>query len=229
MKGRGSDDQVAKRSVPYHPAMATIETPGGEPLPTRPRTAGRPRSDSTHQRILDASLGLLTERPFADFRIEHVAARAGVGKAAIYRRWRSKEDLAGELLATLAEPHIGIPDLGSTRGELLAAVVAPILSITETPFGPLIRALASQIATNPALSEPFQTSVVRARRAEIAQVVARGIHRGDLRPEAAESPAIELLLGPAYFRLLFGGELTADFAESVAGAFLAAFATPGKA
>ena len=67
---------------------------------------------------------------------------------------------------------------------------------------------------------------MQARREEIGRVVARGIQRGDLRPDAAEAPAVELLLGPAYFRLLFGGDLDADFAESVAGAYLAAFATP---
>ncbi len=170
---------------------------------------------------------LLTERPFADFRVEHVAARAGVGKSAIYRRWRSREDLAGDLLAMLAAPHLAIPDVGSTREELLATVVNPILSINETPFGPLIRALASQIASNPKLAEPFRATVVQRRRDEIAGVVRRGVERGDLRPDAAEAPAVELLIGPIYFRLLFGGELSADFAEEVAGAFLAGYATIG--
>jgi AcrR family transcriptional regulator len=213
--------------VVFFVLMSAIESPGGEALPPRPRPAGRPRSQSTHDRILDAALQLLIARPFADLRMEHVAARAGVGKAAIYRRWKSREELAGELLATLAEPHIAVPDLGSTRGELLATVVGPILSITESPFGPLIRALASQIASNPAMGDPFRATLVAARRDQIAQVIGRGIRRGDLRPEAADAPATELLLGPVYFRLLFGGPLTAEFAESVAGAFLAGYATPG--
>lgn len=207
------------------PAAAAAATPAA---PARRGARGRPRSDETHQRILDAALELLTERPFADFRVEHVAARAGVGKAAIYRRWQSREDLAGELLAMLAAPHMAIPDVGSTREELLATVVNPIMSINETPFGPLIRALASQIASNPRLADPFRATVVQRRRDTITAVVRRGILRGDLRPEAVEAPAVELLLGPVYFRLLFGGELTAEFAEEVAAAFLAGYATSGS-
>jgi AcrR family transcriptional regulator len=195
----------------------------------RPAPAGRPRSSSTHQKILAAALELLLDRPFADLRIEHIAARAGVGKAAIYRRWRSKEALAQELLVQLSAPQVAIEDMGSTRAELLTAVVSPILSITETEFGPLVRALASQIASNPALSDPLRATVVAARREEIAGVVGRGIDRGDLRADAGEAPALELLLGPVYFRLLFGGDLTADFAEEVVAAFMAGYASPTPA
>src|SRR3546814_3840000 len=48
------------------------------------------------------------------------------------------------------------------------------------------------------------------RRDEIAKVIARGIARGDLRPDAAVDIATELLAGPVYFRLMFGGELSRD-------------------
>jgi hypothetical protein len=57
--------------------------------------------------------------------------------------------------------------------------------------------------------------VVQARRDEIARVIARGIARGDLRPDADPDVATELLVGPVYFRLMFGGELTAEFAERI--------------
>src|SRR4249919_1354171 len=69
---------------------------------------GRPRSDAAHRAILDAARELLVQDGFASLRLEHVAARAGVGKATIYRRWRSKEELAFDLLLELATPHIAI-------------------------------------------------------------------------------------------------------------------------
>jgi hypothetical protein len=69
----------------------------------------------------------------------------------------------------------------------------------------------SQIAVNPTLGDPFRASVVQARRDEIARVVRRGIDRGDLRPNADVDVATELLAGPVYFRLMFGGELTQAF------------------
>ena len=189
---------------------------------------GRPRSDDVHRKILDAARVLLTEDGFADLRLEHVAARAGVGKATIYRRWDSKEALAGELLAELAGPHIAIRDSGDTREELLAAVVNPMRAVTETPFGPVIRALLSQIAINPTLGDPFRASVVQARRDEIGRVVRRGIERGDLRPDADIDLATELLAGPVYFRLMFGGKLNNDFANRVVDNVLRGFGQPGK-
>jgi AcrR family transcriptional regulator len=163
------------------------------------------------------------ERTFADLRIEHIATRAGVSKAAIYRRWPSREALAQELLAELAGPHIAIADTGDTREELLACVVNPMRAVTETPFGPVIRSLLSQIATNPTLGDPFRATVVQSRRDEIARVIERGIRRGDLRTDADAAVATELLVGPVYFRVMFGGELTTDFAKQVVESVLVGF------
>jgi AcrR family transcriptional regulator len=181
---------------------------------------GRPRSNAAHRRILDATSSLLAEEGFSRLRLEHVAARAGVGKATIYRRWSSKAALCQEVLAELAAPHLPVPDTGDTRSELVAAVVNPMRALTDTPFGPVIRALLSQIAVNPTLGDPFRAKVVQARRDEIARVIARGVARGDLRPDADPDVATELLVGPVYFRLMFGGELDLTFAERIADAYL---------
>jgi AcrR family transcriptional regulator len=199
----------------------------------RPRhRLGRPRSDRVHRAILDAARELLGEEGFADLRLEHVAARARVGKATIYRRWDSKEALAQELLAELAAPHIAVAETGDTRTEMLGAVLNPMRAVTDTPFGPVIRALLSQIAVNPKLGDPFRATVVQARREEIARVIGRGIARGDLRPDADPDVATELLVGPVYFRLMFGGELNVDFAnrivDSVLGGYRARSGTLGQ-
>jgi AcrR family transcriptional regulator len=195
--------------------------------PPRAR-AGRPRSDVVHRKILDATRELLSEEGYTNLRLEHVAARAGVGKATIYRRWGSKDALAQELLAELAGPHIAVAETGDTRGELLAAIVNPMRAVTETPFGPVIRALLSQIAVNPTIGDPFRATVVQARRDEIARVVARGIARGDLRADADPEIATELLAGPVYFRLMFGGELTLAFANRVVDNVLRGYGAPGR-
>ena len=100
-------------------------------------------------------------------------------------------------------------------------------AVTETSFGPVIRALLSQIATNPRLGDPFRATVVQARRDEVARVIARGIARGDLRPDADLDLATELLVGPVYFRLMFGGELSLDFANRVVDNVLQGYARTG--
>jgi AcrR family transcriptional regulator len=192
---------------------STLPPPGSAgPAPAR---GGRPRSDRAHQAILTAARELLIDKGFAAMRLEHVAARAGVGKATIYRRWASKEALAQDLLAQLAEPHIAVADSGNTREELLAAVTNPMRAVTETEFGPVIRALLSEIATDPSIGDPFRATVVAGRRAAIARVIERGIARGDLRADADPDLATELLVGPVYFRLMFGGILDVGFAERV--------------
>ena len=189
------------------------------------RSPGRPRSEVAHRAILDAARELLIEEGFTRLRLEHVAARAGVGKGTIYRRWPSKEALTLELVLDLAAPHLEIADVGDTRTELRSATRNPLVAITSSPFGPVIRAMLSQIAGNPAIGDPFRAAVVARRRTEIGNVLDRGIARGDLRPDADRSIATELLVGPVYFRLVFGGSLDVDFAERVADAVFAAFAT----
>jgi len=78
------------------------------------------------------------------------------------------------------------------------------------------------------LGDPFRASVVQARRDEVARVLARGVERGDLRADVDPVVATELLVGPVYFRLMFGGELTQAFAERVVDALLVGFARPAK-
>lgn len=176
---------------------------------------GRPRSDRARRDICDAFRDILIEEGFDKVRMEHVASRANVGKATIYRHWPSKQDLAQEVLSELATPYIAVPDVGDTRTELLATVLASMRALTETDFGPVIRELLSEIARNPALGDPFRASVVQARRDEVARVIARGVRRGDLRPDVQPDVATEMLIGPVYFRLMFGGQLDAEFAERI--------------
>src|SRR5215207_4109844 len=144
------------QDVPYR---NSTDTP---PAPRR----GRPRSRAADRAILYAAREELVEHGFTRFRLEHVAARAGVGKATLYRRWPSKEALAQDLLAELAAPHIEVEHTGDTRQELHQCVDNALRAVRDTPFGAVIRALLSQIAINPRLGDPFRATVVQARRDE---------------------------------------------------------------
>jgi hypothetical protein len=101
-------------------------------------------------------------------------------------------------------------------------------AVTDTPFGPVIRSLLSQIATDPTLGDPFRATVVQARRDEIARVIARGVARGDLRSDADVGVATELLVGPVYFRVMFGGPLDRAFAERVVDSVTRGFGSRGS-
>jgi AcrR family transcriptional regulator len=176
---------------------------------------GRPRSDRAHKDILQAFRELLISEGFGKVRMEHVAARAKVSKATIYRHWPNRQALALELLLELATPHLVVPDVGDTRTELLATVLGPMRALTETDYGPVTREMLSEIARNPELGDPFRASVVQLRRDEVGRVIARGVRRGDLRPDVDPDVATEMLVGPVYWRLMFGGALDAVFAERI--------------
>ena len=163
---------------------------------------------------------------FAGLRLEHVAQRAGVGKSTIYRRWSSKAELSLAVLEELAAPHLRIAETGDTYRELLAATTNAMRAVVDTPFGPVIEALLSEIAMNPELGDPFRATIIQARRDEVRRAIARGVARGDLRPDADVGVATELLVGPVYFRLVFGGELTDAFATRIVDAVLVGYAVP---
>src|SRR5271163_2599111 len=72
------------------------------------RRPGRPRSEQAEHAIIEATLDLFAEQGFEGVCVESVAARAGVGKATIYRRWPNKEEM---LLAALGSMKSPIPEL----------------------------------------------------------------------------------------------------------------------
>ena len=100
--------------------MADIRIPAGVAAPRR----GRPRSEQADRSILQAAAELLAERGLGGMSIEEVAARAGVGKTTIYRRWTSRGTLALDAFLTEFQGQQPLPDTGSLRGDLLAALLA---------------------------------------------------------------------------------------------------------
>lgn len=198
---------------------AKVGDTDGAPAPLGVITSrGRPRSEKARRAILEAFRELLIDGGFARLRLEHVAARAGVSKATIYRRWASKEELAIELLHELAAPFLAIPNSGDTRAELVSVAQSCIGRLTESDFGPVVRAMLCEIAANPGVGDQFRAVVVEARRDEVRDVIERGIARGDLSASTNLDIATELLIGPIYFRLAFGGALDREFGEKVVDA-----------
>src|SRR5688572_21332506 len=86
--------------------------------PTTPRSLGRPREQRADRAIVTATLELIAEHGVRDLRMDDIAERARVGKATIYRRHRSKDELVTAAVAALVS-DIEIPDTGSTQGDLL--------------------------------------------------------------------------------------------------------------
>lgn len=156
--------------------------------------------------------------------IEGVAARAGVAKTTIYRRWRSRDELALAVLLEMVAQVAAVPDHGDTRRELVEFVDGAVRILGTTLMGRVMQGLVSELADDPELAKAFRDQVVAARLAEVRRVVDRGIDRGDLLPDTDAELANELLFGPVYYRLLLsGGSLDAKLAPRLVDAFLRAF------
>jgi AcrR family transcriptional regulator len=183
------------------------------------------RSARSDKAILDATRELLAEGGVRDLTVEGVAARAGVAKTTIYRRWRGKHELALAVLIDMVEQVVATPDLGDTRAELVSFVDAAVTILGQTIMGRVMQGLVSDLASDPGLAEAFQDKVVAMRIAEADRLLARGIERGDLRADTDVELAHELLFGPVYYRLLLSGApLDEDLAGRVVDAVMTAFA-----
>ena len=188
----------------------------------RVRRRGRPPSAAAHQAVLDVARELLSHGDLAHLNLEQVAEQAGVSKATIYRHWHTREALALELLSELAG-QLTVRDRGDTRSELIAMLEGTLRVVNGTQLGSVLQGLFSDLVRNPAIGDPFRSAVVSARRAAVAEVFERGIQRGHIRADADVDLATELIIGPIYYRLLFGGPFPPDFARRVVDAALAGF------
>jgi AcrR family transcriptional regulator len=163
---------------------------------------GRPRSALARQAILDATLQLLVEDGFDGMSIEAVAARAGVGKATIYRRWSSKRELVAAALGSI-DDDVGVPDTGNTRDDFVLLVRDFARVSLSTALGPMIGRVAGAAVGNPELLEIVWTNLI-AKRQEIGkQLLRRGIERGDVRADVNLDVVMNMVAGTAIFAVLF--------------------------
>ena len=190
------------------------------------------RTERSKKAILDATRELLTvDGGVRSLTVEAVAARAGVAKTTIYRRWRDKWQLALDAVMIDMLPNFANPaDVGDTRKELLTFLDSVVKTLSTPPYGPAMQGLISEIATEPELSRVYRDQVVTPRRRQLKPVIERGISRGDLRPDTDVRLVHELLLGPVFYRLLLsGGPLNRKLSTSLVDAVLAGFAPTNHA
>jgi AcrR family transcriptional regulator len=188
------------------------------------------RAERSKQAILDTTRELLAEEGgVRALTVEAVAARSGVAKTTIYRRWRDKWELALDAVMIDMLPRFADPvDVGDTRKELITFVDSVMKFLSTRPFGPAMQGLVSEIATEPKLGRVYREQVVEPRRRQLAPVIERGIARGDLRPDTDLRILHELLLGPLFYRLLLsGGPLDRKLSTRLVDAVLEGFATAG--
>lgn len=201
--------------------------PAAEP-PVGPRRPGRPRDARNDQAILEAARDILREQGYRGLTIDGVAARAGVGRPTIYRRWPSKPALVVAALVDSSRLALPADDTGSLRRDLIAVQRHQVELMTSAPDNRRVTAgLIADLATDPELAESYVSRYLAPRRAAVFQVLQRGVDRGELRADVDFAFVYDLLVGPLFMRTVVWGEpLAPGAAEATADVILTAFA-PG--
>jgi AcrR family transcriptional regulator len=197
-------------------ASARSSGPGGSGA-----QRGRPRSPEADQAILAAAGSLLAARGLDGMSIEEVAARAGVGKATIYRRWPSKGLLALDAFMLMFREQQPPPDTGSLRGDLTSALRLWVRAVTETPAGRLLASLIAAAQHDPELHAAWRDRMLEPLRAQHRIMISRAVDRGEVSPDVDGKVVLDLFFGAAQHRLLLGHlPMTETFITSVVDVIL---------
>jgi AcrR family transcriptional regulator len=177
---------------------------------------GRPRSVEADRAILAATVDLLASRGLAAMSIEEIAARAGVGKATIYRRWPSKGLLALDAFVTVFREQQPLPDTGTLRGDLVAALTAWVQAVTRTSMGPMLTGLIAEAQHDHDLRAAWRDRVLEPLRSQNRIMLDRAIARGEIPATVDREVVLDLFFGAAQHRLLLGHlPLTDEFIGEV--------------
>ncbi|GAA4615452.1 TetR/AcrR family transcriptional regulator [Actinoallomurus liliacearum] len=190
------------------------------------RPPGRPRSERAAKAIVDATLDLLAEEGgVAGVSIEAVAARAGVGKTTIYRRWPNKEALIIDALAALKGP-LPEPRGESLREDLYALAKAFVADKSDKKRVDCYWSVLGSSERYPELMDRFTREIVEPRREVIREVLRRGVASGELRPDLDVELTLWILTGAVAHRTRAAGAgpVPEDYAERVVDALMTGLA-----
>jgi AcrR family transcriptional regulator len=187
------DPAVAKETAPAH------------------RAPGRPRSAQANRAIIDAIVDLLVNQGYREVTIEAVAARAGVAKTTIYRRWPSKAEMVVEAISACKKDCL---EAESCAGETVACSLVGMLSMLScSRIARVLTGLAVEMAHNPELAVAVREGLLKPNREVVLATLRRGVATGELRPDADLDVVADLLVGPMFFRILVSGaEVTPELA-----------------
>lgn len=204
---------------PRGPRHDRTDAVDAAPLPTA-RGRGRPRSAAAHAAILDAAIALVRESGYDALAMEAIAARAGVGKTTVYRRWPSKELLVAEAVEriVLAVPA---PDAGRVADDVLALMHRTRRMYEDPGTASLLPALVAAMARSARVAEAVRAGMGAAWQGAMGAVLRRGVERGELRPDADVALALDLLAGPLLYRYLWlGAPIDEAYVRAVVAAVL---------
>ncbi len=179
-------------------------------------TRGRPRDPRRRDAILRAAIALIAEIGYDRMTVDALAARAGVSKPTIYRRWPGgKQEIVVDAIRSKRAHADALPDAGSLRGDLLAMLRGQIAQMDDDAH--LAGGMISQIRSSEELATLFREEIVVDERRRYEVIVTRAVERGELSADARVSVLLPDIAGSVVFtRSAIAGEpLDAAFLEEL--------------
>ncbi|GGS83636.1 TetR/AcrR family transcriptional regulator [Nonomuraea spiralis] len=174
------------------------------------------RAADRTEAIMRTTLELGEEIGYAKLSIEAVAARAGVGKHTIYRRWPSKGALFLDSLLSLNESHLDYPDTGDLLADLRRQIHAAVDLLDRPPVGPLYRALIGEALLNPQVAAALNDHFITPQAEKTVARLRAARDQGQLSPGFDLDLAMAVLSGPLYFQaLIVQAPLTHEYVDRV--------------
>jgi len=171
--------------------------------------------------IRNAVMSELAEVGYGRLSIEAVARRAGVGKTAIYRRWSNKLEMVLEIITEVAGRKVPLPDTGSFAGDLDLLMMIVSKALQHRVASQIIPDLMAEAARNPQIAETLQKVLRTHQQAVGEKLVGQAIARGELPESTDPDVAVDLILGPLYWRLAVARQpIGDDYLEKLSAAVL---------
>lgn len=145
---------------------------------------GRKRDHTRDAEILAAALEVLADTGFDGMTIDMVATRAKAGKATLYRRWPSKNELVIDAVACMKQGDLDLatlPDTGSLRGDLVAMIKPRSIEDAEKKMQ-IMAGLMSMLSTAPELADAANAALVKPRAEVNRFLIQRAVDRGEVAP-----------------------------------------------
>jgi AcrR family transcriptional regulator len=178
--------------------MADIWTASGSP----PRV-GRPRSERSRTAVLRAASDLMHEVGLRAMTTEGIAGRSGASKATIYKWWPNKYAVAVEAFLSELLVESADPDTGSAA-EDFRIVLRGLSHFYASASGRVFAQLIGEAQFDPVVAAELRDRLIHSRRDVSRAIWDRGVARGELRDDVDREVAIDIVFGPALYRLMTG-------------------------
>src|ERR1700758_746685 len=164
---------------------------------------GRPRSEQSRSAVLRATSELIHEVGLRAMTTDQIASRSGVSKATIYKWWPNKYGVAVEAFLSEMATKSPDPDTGSAEEDFRRALRG-LIRFYRSKSGRAYAQLIGEAQYDPQIRVELRDQLIGPRRELMRAILDRGVERGELRPDVDPEVAIDLIFGPAMYRLVGG-------------------------